>query len=255
MRRILGTRRSSAPLASAILVPMTYAIWGLVPRPAFGQSVAPGTAAAPVPGATKPASSIPPPKRFQPSDPVVRRARLATTTVSPGRQDGMAAQSVPTAVALPVENGAGSTAKPERSPVTPPPPPRMPVDTALIPGRAVEPIDLANALRLAGARDLDIAIARQHILQAAADLKQARAVAAIAVLRADMVSGGRPDPNNHRPGRDDRPQLAVPRRHGGAPQLLPLRIAGDWLSPVERPQLDSPDLRCDLRAHGGAAQF
>jgi hypothetical protein len=44
----------------------------------------------------------------------------------------------------------------------------------IIPGRAVEPIDLANALRLAGARDLDIAIARQHILQAAADLKQAR---------------------------------------------------------------------------------
>ena len=52
----------------------------------------------------------------------------------------------------------------------------MPVDTALIPGRAVEPIDLANALRLAGARDLDIAIARQRILQAAADLKQARAL-------------------------------------------------------------------------------
>ena len=88
----------------------------------------------------------------------------------------MAAQSVPTAVALPVENGAGSTAKPERSPITPPPPPRMPVDTALIPGRAVEPIDLANVLRLAGARDLDIAIARQRILQAAADLKQARAL-------------------------------------------------------------------------------
>ena len=46
----------------------------------------------------------------------------------------------------------------------------------IIPGRAVEPIDLANALRLAGARDLDIVIARQHILQAAADLKQARAL-------------------------------------------------------------------------------
>ena len=52
----------------------------------------------------------------------------------------------------------------------------MPVDTTLIPGRAVEPIDLANALRLAGARDLDIVIARQRILQAAADLKQARAL-------------------------------------------------------------------------------
>ncbi len=88
----------------------------------------------------------------------------------------MAAQSVPTAIALPVENGTGSTAKPTSVLETPPPPPRIPVDTTLIPGRAVEPIDLANVLRLAGARDLDIAVARQRILQAAADLKQARAL-------------------------------------------------------------------------------
>jgi len=176
MRRIVGTRRFSAPLTPAIFVLMTHATWGLVPSPASGQSVPPEAGSAPVPGATKPASSIPPPKRFQPSDPVVRRARQANATVPPGSQDGMAVQSVPTAVALPVENGLGSTAKPERPLVTPPPPPRMPVDTALIPGRAVEPIDLANVLRLAGARDLDIAIARQRILQAAADLKQARAL-------------------------------------------------------------------------------
>ena len=91
MRRILGTRRFSAPRASAILVLMRYAIWGLVSSPASGQSVAPGTASAPALGATKPASSIPPPTRFQTSDPVVRRARLAITTVPPGRQDGMAA--------------------------------------------------------------------------------------------------------------------------------------------------------------------
>src|SRR5437868_9406503 len=32
----------------------------------------------------------------------------------------------------------------------------------LIPGQVIEPIDLAGALRLAGARDLDIAIARQQ---------------------------------------------------------------------------------------------
>ena len=70
MRRILGTRRSLAPLASAILVLMTHAIWGLVPRPASGQSVAPGAAVALAPGATRPASSIPAPTRFQPSDPV-----------------------------------------------------------------------------------------------------------------------------------------------------------------------------------------
>ena len=40
------------------------------------------------------------------------------------------------------------------------------LDTSLIPGRSIEPIDLANALRLAGVRELDIAIAppaRQRI--------------------------------------------------------------------------------------------
>ena len=38
----------------------------------------------------------------------------------------------------------------------------------------IQPIDLASALRLAGARDLDIATARQQVLQALADLEQAR---------------------------------------------------------------------------------
>ena len=48
--------------------------------------------------------------------------------------------------------------------------------TQLIPGQAVTPIDLAGALRLAGARDLDIAIARQQVFRAIADLQQARAL-------------------------------------------------------------------------------
>jgi outer membrane protein TolC len=65
----------------------------------------------------------------------------------------------------------------DRRPRTrPPPPPHLPVDSALIPGRTVEPIDLANALKLAGVNQLDIATARQRILQAAADLSQARAL-------------------------------------------------------------------------------
>jgi outer membrane protein TolC len=38
----------------------------------------------------------------------------------------------------------------------------------------VQPIDLASALRLAGARDLDIATARQQVLQALGDLDEAR---------------------------------------------------------------------------------
>ncbi len=44
----------------------------------------------------------------------------------------------------------------------------------LIAGHVVEPIDLANVLRLAGARDLDIATARQQVLRAVGDLDEAR---------------------------------------------------------------------------------
>jgi outer membrane protein TolC len=40
----------------------------------------------------------------------------------------------------------------------------------------LQPIDLAGALRLAGARDVDIATARQRVMQAVADLEQARAL-------------------------------------------------------------------------------
>ncbi len=45
------------------------------------------------------------------------------------------------------------------------------LDTSLIPGRSIEPIDLPNALRLAGVRELDIAIARRRMNQALADLQ------------------------------------------------------------------------------------
>jgi outer membrane protein TolC len=48
------------------------------------------------------------------------------------------------------------------------------VGSTLIPGQVVQPIDLANVLRLAGARDLDIATARQQVLQSFGDLDQAR---------------------------------------------------------------------------------
>jgi outer membrane protein TolC len=46
----------------------------------------------------------------------------------------------------------------------------------LAPGQAIYPIDLPGALRLAGANDLDIAIARARVAQAVADLSHARAV-------------------------------------------------------------------------------
>ena len=47
------------------------------------------------------------------------------------------------------------------------------LDTSLIPGRSIEPIDLPNALRLAGVRELDIAIARRRVNQSIADLQYA----------------------------------------------------------------------------------
>ena len=47
-------------------------------------------------------------------------------------------------------------------------------EAPLIAGQVVQPIDLAGALRLAGARDLDIATARQQVLQALGELDQAR---------------------------------------------------------------------------------
>src|SRR5439155_19799379 len=44
----------------------------------------------------------------------------------------------------------------------------------LVPGQFIQPIDLPGALRLAGARDLDIAIARERVRLSLAELEQAR---------------------------------------------------------------------------------
>ena len=94
-----------------------------------------------------------------------------------GLSDRAAAQPVPTAAALPPGTMGPVPSPGDSDSVAPPaPPPRLPVDTTLIPGRVVQPIDLANALKLAGATELDIATARQRILQAAALLSQARAL-------------------------------------------------------------------------------
>jgi outer membrane protein TolC len=67
-----------------------------------------------------------------------------------------------------------------RQPALPPPTetgaPGASFALAVFPGQVVQPIDLANVLRLAGARNPDIAIARQRVFQAVADLGQARAL-------------------------------------------------------------------------------
>lgn len=54
------------------------------------------------------------------------------------------------------------------------PEPLAPPGTPLVPGQVIHPIDLPGALRLAGARDLDIAIARERVAEAVAALEQAR---------------------------------------------------------------------------------
>ncbi len=53
-------------------------------------------------------------------------------------------------------------------------PPASALGTPLVPDQPVKPIDLVSALRLAGVRDLDIAISRQRVAAALSDLELAR---------------------------------------------------------------------------------
>jgi outer membrane protein TolC len=76
----------------------------------------------------------------------------------------------------PAPHSVEAVALPEVKIPDPSPPPAGPISDALIPGQVIQPIDLASTLRLAGARDLDIATARQRVCQAVADLSQARAL-------------------------------------------------------------------------------
>ncbi len=70
-----------------------------------------------------------------------------------------------------VPSGAvGSAMPPDR----PPDQAEAPVGGPLVPGQVLQPIDLPSALRLAGAQDLDISIARERVGQAIAELEQAR---------------------------------------------------------------------------------
>ena len=155
------------PAAATPMMAMTV---GLMTGPVWGQS----SAAVPEPVSSRPA--IPPPRHFGLNDPVVRRARTAAEAAHSTQSDQMAAPAVPSVVPLPGAGTAGTTASPDSRASTPPPPPHLPIDTALIPGQVVEPIDLANAFKLAGVGSLDIAIARQRVLEATAELSQARAL-------------------------------------------------------------------------------
>lgn len=125
----------------------------------------------------RPRSVIPAPRRFTLNDPAVGHTELdGQAQSSAGRQD-MSSPSIPPITPLPPSAMVPDSAtRRDESTGTPAPPPRLPIDTELIPGRVVEPIDLANALRLAGARNLDIAVTRQQIFAATADLTAARAL-------------------------------------------------------------------------------
>ena len=95
---------------------------------------------------------------------------------SMGAGDGMVSQPnqprASAAIPLPLPTEA-RLAQPESSDT------RSPTSLAefgspLIPGQPIEPIDLGGVMRLAGARDLDIAITRQQLFRAVAELQQAR---------------------------------------------------------------------------------
>ena len=98
--------------------------------------------------------------------------RRRTPTSGTGASGSAAALPPPTVFALP-PSSTDLVVPRNKEKRTPPPPLRRPIDVSLIPGRTIEPIDLPSALKLTGARDLDIAIARQRVYQAVADLEGA----------------------------------------------------------------------------------
>ncbi len=226
------------------------AVWPMMVGSASGQAPAPAPAAAPAPATSRP--RIPPPRRFATGDmPQAGRVRIASATAI---QDRSGASAIPSADALPAPTVSSATG-PDRPAAgeTPAPPPRLPIDTTLIPGRVVQPIDLANTLRLGGAQLVDIAVARQQINRAMALLGQARSLWLPSLFygptwyRADgqvqTVNG---------PVQTVEPQLAVRGRDGDPGQLLPGAVAGDRLSAAEQPERDVAALRRHLRADGRA---
>lgn len=89
--------------------------------------------------------------------------RLLPPVVAARKKDGSVRRVQDSPPALPEPSPANSS-----GPVDP--------GSQLVPGQTIEPIDLAAVLRLAGARDLDIAIARERVCQSVAELEQARAL-------------------------------------------------------------------------------
>ena len=121
-------------------------------------------------GAAPPASnpSVPPPP--SPSASIPSPFAEARALLSLG------STPISETAALPSPLPASITRQPPLPPPTGTGPAGASFALAMFPGQVVQPIDLANTLRLAGARNPDIAIARQRVLQAVADLGAARAL-------------------------------------------------------------------------------
>ena len=110
-----------------------------------------------------------------------------------------------------------------------------PAVAPLIAGQVIQPIDLASVLRLAGGRDLDIATARQQVLQAPRRPGSGPgALASQPVHGADVLSPGRQGPVDHRPGHHHEPQLVLPGHDGQPGQQLSRSPPGSG-SPAEQP--------------------
>jgi outer membrane protein TolC len=120
---------------------------------------------------------IPPPRRFKLSDPALTPAGASRQTRPGEVPQEMSSSSVPAITPLsPSDITPDSDKERDDKSAVPSSPPRLPIDAELIPGRVVQPIDLVNALRLTGARNIDIAVTRQQIFAATADLTAARAL-------------------------------------------------------------------------------
>jgi outer membrane protein TolC len=120
---------------------------------------------------------IPPPRSFSLNDERVKQSASTRQATPNEAKTDQLATPVPAITPLPPSAIVPDSVAPrDDSGETPAAPPRLPIDTELIPGRIVQPIDLANALRLAGAREIDIHVARQQVFAATADLTAARAL-------------------------------------------------------------------------------
>lgn len=124
-------------------------------------------------------SPVPSPRDRNPRPEVTAPARGTSVPTSPGGSAaddaGLGVESAPVALPAALEGREAKHPAPAPQPGPPEPsPPPSDLAARLRTARPIYPIDLAGALKLAGARDLEIAIARERIAVAVAQLQGAR---------------------------------------------------------------------------------